>query len=164
MKRTAMNWTTRHNVICWDHSFVTAVMMMIALMMIAFVDAQYASSMWTTTFSNSKTADNTVSGENDYYMNKFNSSSSSSWNQLLKEAFLFTFVYLSTTLETWIRAFAFGFGGHLLFYIMYLNPDATHDDVRKRMHVSIICGLAMGCFCFGGSMVFPSSYRSQWWE
>mmetsp|Transcript_48408 Transcript_48408/g.117188 ORF Transcript_48408/g.117188 Transcript_48408/m.117188 type:complete len:128 (+) Transcript_48408:179-562(+) len=71
--------------------------------------------------------------------------------------------HLFTTLETWIRAFSFGFGLHLLLYI-FSKPNVTSEELKQRMNVSFICGIAFGCFCFGGSMIFPAHIRQQWWE
>ena len=72
-------------------------------------------------------------------------------------------LYMGTTIETWIRAFGLGFGGHVLLYLIK-NPGASYEDVRTRIQVSLICGVAMGCFVFGSSLVVPSSLRNQWFD
>eukprot|EP00523_Entomoneis_sp_CCMP467_P005941 CAMPEP_0168734412 /NCGR_PEP_ID=MMETSP0724-20121128/8800_1 /TAXON_ID=265536 /ORGANISM="Amphiprora sp., Strain CCMP467" /LENGTH=213 /DNA_ID=CAMNT_0008781515 /DNA_START=29 /DNA_END=671 /DNA_ORIENTATION=+ len=82
------------------------------------------------------------------------------WNDLL----LTTFVYFAGTLETLLRAFALGFGGHLLLYMTMQNPSATYEQLKERFRVSLMCGVAMGCVVFGSSLMVPANLRSQWFE
>ena len=73
-----------------------------------------------------------------------------SWNEL----FLVFVAYFSGTIETFVRAFCFGYGLHVLLYLFH-HPDAKYEDIRMRMKVSMIAGLAFGCLAYGGSMVSP---------
>ena len=87
------------------------------------------------------------------------SCATNTWDDILKDGF----VYLAGTAETWIRAFSFGFGAHMLVYI-FRNTNATYDDLKVRFNVSVVCGVAMGCFVFGSSLLLPSYLRQQWFE
>jgi hypothetical protein len=71
-----------------------------------------------------------------------------SWNVLLIRGVQ----YMSGTVETFFRAFCFGYGVHVL-YLLYLNPNATFETLKGRMNVSFMAGLAFGCVVYGGSMV-----------
>ena len=82
-----------------------------------------------------------------------------SWDELFKIGS----INLATTLETWIRAFSFGFGSHMLVYI-FRNPNVTYEDIQVRFRVSMVCGVAMGCFVFGLSLMIPSYLRQQWFD
>lgn len=71
------------------------------------------------------------------------------WNILAIQAIQ----YLSGTIETFFRAFCFGYGVHVLIYLLCLHPNTTFDELKARMNVSLTAGLAFGCIVYGGSMV-----------
>jgi hypothetical protein len=73
----------------------------------------------------------------------------SAWSMFLLQAVL----YVSSTVETFLRAFCFGFGVHILMYLLMVNPNATYEELKSRMNVSMTAGLAFGCVVYGGSMV-----------
>jgi hypothetical protein len=70
-------------------------------------------------------------------------------------------IYLSGTIETWVRAFCFGFGVHILIYLLMVNPNATFEELKARMNVSLTAGVAFGCVVYGGSMV---RYRNRFYQ
>mmetsp|Transcript_29271 Transcript_29271/g.54963 ORF Transcript_29271/g.54963 Transcript_29271/m.54963 type:complete len:148 (+) Transcript_29271:51-494(+) len=84
-------------------------------------------------------------------------SKSSGWNELLLD----TFRYSATTCETFLRAFCFGFGAHLLIYLFH-HPDAQFQELKTRINVSAVAGLAMGCVVYGASLMLPTWLRAQW--
>jgi hypothetical protein len=81
----------------------------------------------------------------------------SAWSIFLLQAV----IYLSGTIETWVRAFCFGFGVHILMYLVMVNPNATFEALKGRMNVSLTAGVAFACVVYGGSMV---SYRNRFYQ
>jgi len=69
---------------------------------------------------------------------------------------------LAATLEVFIRAFALGFGAHMLVFLFWEKRDATYEEIKKRAPISIVSGLAVACFVFGSSLYLPAQFRSEW--
>lgn len=72
--------------------------------------------------------------------------------------------YLARTFEVWLRAFGLGFGAHLMIYLYYVKRDATLDEVKTRIPVSLVSGVAMACFVFGLSILLPTQFRVNWFD
>ena len=70
--------------------------------------------------------------------------------------------FLSHTLEVWLRAFALGFGAHMLSFLFVEKRDADFEDIKKRAPISLVSGLAVGCLVYGSSLFLPAQFRINW--
>lgn len=70
--------------------------------------------------------------------------------------------FLSSTLEIWLRAFALGFGAHMLSFLFIEKRDADLEDIKKRAPVSLVSGLAVACLVFGSAFFVPTQFRINW--
>ena len=70
--------------------------------------------------------------------------------------------YFAGSVEVWVRAFALGFGAHMLALLFWENRDADIEDIKRRLPVSIVSGVAVACFVFGCSFFLPAQFRINW--
>ena len=72
--------------------------------------------------------------------------------------------YFASSVEVWLRAFALGFGAHMLVLLFWENRDADFGEVKKRLPISLVSGVAVACFVFGSSFFLPVQFRMNWFE
>ena len=72
--------------------------------------------------------------------------------------------YFASSLEVFLRAFALGFGAHMLTLLFWEKRDVDFDEVKKRLPISLISGVAVACFVFGSSFFLPAQFRINWFE
>ena len=82
------------------------------------------------------------------------SSSAPSWNDVLKEAVL----KYAGIFEDLLRSFALGFGAHMLLFLFWTNKSASLGDIRARIPISVVCGLATASFLFGASLFWTTNF------
>lgn len=72
--------------------------------------------------------------------------------------------YFASSAEVWLRAFALGFGAHMLALLFWEKRDADFEDIKKRTPVSLVSGVAVACFVFGSSFFLPAQFRINWFD
>lgn len=86
-----------------------------------------------------------------------NCSESPSWTMWLS-------AYFASSVEVFIRAFALGFGSHMLSFLFWEKRDADFEDVKRRLPISVVSGVAVACFVFGISFFVPVQFRINWFD